>query len=388
MDVDPWRVHAYWNVAETDIAAARAQLPGGGSDSTLVLRFTDLSPRAEDTAPPHERFEIKVKQARDNRYIGLWRDAKHYSAELGLRAPDGAFVAVAGSNEVSTPRGGPSRKLDLRQVEVRSPRSVQSPPAPTGSDQSDALLRDLFPVRVLPSDDYPVAIVEGVGDALDESPFPDLADGARDDGDAGPWSALPPHAAPPGVVFGDAALRAGDFPVVDAAEIDPYRAAAQEAKARLLTGIDAALPPVAEETVSPTDFDLEPQPLPVPEPPADAVRGPVDVAAGAGQVEGPPPDMPGLPVSPAVEWRPRIPLEGVLAGAASSPGLGAFPVQAWADVHIHGWCEPDSPLILFGQPVPVQADGSFSVRLSLGQGPELAALLAHLRNRFGDGGDR
>ncbi|MGD8843098.1 MAG: hypothetical protein PVJ83_06445, partial [Gammaproteobacteria bacterium] len=34
LDIDPWRVHAYWNVAEDEIAAAWARLPhdfaGGG----------------------------------------------------------------------------------------------------------------------------------------------------------------------------------------------------------------------------------------------------------------------------------------------------------------------------------------------------------------------
>ena len=84
----------------------------------------------------------------------------------------------------------------------------------------------------------------------------------------------------------------------------------------------------------------------------------------------------------AGDW-PHIPLEGVLAGAVFSLGRGDSPVQASAELLIHGQGAPDSPLMLFGQPVQREADGRFTVRLPVPVGPELAALLGQLRSRQG-----
>jgi len=366
LEVDPWRVHAYWHVAEADLAAARARLPGGGRDAVLVLRFTDLSPHAEGTAEPHERFDIEVREARNNWYVALWRDAKHYAAELGLRAPDGGFIGLARSNEVATPRGRPAPELEFRHLEVRPPRAAQAQSATDGAPPNDALLSELFPERRRPEDDdYPLVSSEPSGVDLDEPPFPALPEeaGVAD----APAIAGGAAGGAPGVAT-PAAL--DDFPVIAADEIDPYRALARAAKAELLAEVGTALPPVATDTIAPGDLEWEAQPLPI-SPAAEAgsapARGPAaepaeDAAAG--------------------DW-PHIPLEGLLAGAVFSLGRGDSPVQASAELLIHGQGAPGSPLMLFGQPVQREADGRFTVRLPLPAGPELAALLGQLRGRHG-----
>jgi hypothetical protein len=369
LEVDPWRVHAYWHVAEADLATARACLPGGGRDAVLVLRFTDLSPHAEGTAQPHERFDIEVREARNNWYVGLWRDAKHYSAELGLRESGGGFITLARSNEVATPRGRPAPELEFRHLEVRAPRAAQAQPAQDGAPLTDVLLSQLFPERRRPEDDYPLVSSEPSGVVLDEPPFPALPEAA--DGDD-----------PPAVGGGEKGVAAGvatratpdDFPVIAADEIDPYRAVARAAKAELLAEVGTALPPVAADTIAPGELEWEPQPLPIPPAAESAVTEagpdagrPVTVGAAAGA------------------W-PHIPLEGLLAGAVFSLGRGDSPVQASAELLIHGQGAPGSPLMLFGLPVQREADGRFTVRLPLPAGPELAALLGQLRGRY-DGKD-
>jgi len=362
LEVDPWRVHAYWHVAEADLAAARGRLPGGGRDAVLVLRFTDLSPRAEGTAQPHERFDIEVREARNNWYVGLWRDAKHYAAELGLRARDGEFVALARSNEVATPRGRPAPELEFRQLEVRPPRSVQAQPAPDGGPFTDALLSELFPERRRPEADYPLVASEPSGVVLDEPPFPTLPEAP---------DAVPAFAGDEAnAAAGGAAATRDDFPVIAADEIDPYRVLARAAKAELLAEVGTALPPVAADTIAPGELEWEPQPLPIP--PAAVVEAVLDTGPSAAQ-----------PASVSAGDWPHIPLEGVLAGAVFSLGRGDSPVQASAELLIHGQGAPDSPLMLFGQPVQREADGRFTVRLPLPAGPELAALLGQLRSRQG-----
>jgi hypothetical protein len=54
---------------------------------------------------------------------------------------------------------------------------------------------------------------------------------------------------------------------------------------------------------------------------------------------------------------------------------------------INGRSAAAGPLLLFGQPVPLEADGSFTVRLPVEHGPELAALLRHLHTRQTERGD-
>jgi hypothetical protein len=376
MEVDPWRVHAYWNVAEAKLAAARSSLADGGPDAALVLRFTDLSPGTPDLAPPHPRFDIEVQQARNNWYIGLWRDAKHYSAELGLRAADGAFVALVRSNEVSTPRAGASPEIDFRHLEVRPPRALEAQRAVSGAFPSDELLRDLFPRRLPPVDDYPFAVAEPSGVVVEEPPFPVLGR-ARDD--VGPadvsWDGA--GAGQTAAASPDAAAGTGNdfFPRIPAAEIDPYRAIARGEKASVLARIGVPLPPLAAETVAPA-VDLEPQPLPIPPSGGTAEAGGYSLG-GAGPAEG-----------TASVWQPVVPLEAVLAGAVSSPGSAGWPVQAAAELVVGGRSTPGTALTLCGRPVAVHDDGTFALRLAIEPGSELAELLRHLCSRRADEGER
>jgi len=382
LEIDPWRVHAYWNVAEADLAAARTGLLDEGRDAVLVLRFTDLSPGTFDAAPPHPRFDVEVQQARNNWYIGLWRDAKHYSAELGLRAPAGRFVGLVRSNEVVTPRSGPSPEVDFRHLEVRPPRTLQAQRAAGGTERNDTLLRDLFPKRLPPVDDYPLAVAETAGGVVEEPPFPAI-DAER--GDVAPaaasWEAVGAADARSDAAAAATAGAADAFPVIPAAEIEPYRALARRERARVLARIGPPLPPVAEEGVSPT-VELQPQPLPIPpgnrpvdeartEPGGDGYGG---YSLGGSQA----------PWGGASVWQPAIPLEAVLAAVVSSPGQGEWPVQASVELVVRGRNTSASPLTLCGERVEVGDDGTFTLRLPLEQGTELAELIRRLCSRYGD----
>ncbi len=345
MEIDPWNVHAYWNIAATELAAARARLPGQGRGAALQLRFTDISPR-RDGAAPHAQFDIEVPPDSNNWYVSLWRDARHYSAELGLRAADGAFVALVRSNEVVTPRAAPSPEFDFREMEVRAPHPVTSghPPAESADNDipvNDFLLRDLFPRRLDPQDDYPLVT---------------------------------------------AAEPAGDFPYIAPAEIAPWHERALHTRSEVVGEAALALsplpplPPVAPGSIAPTDVALAPQPLPIP--PASLPEEP-DEKVGAGETASPA----APPADATVAGHPAVPLEAFLANTMFSPGHGSFPVNATAHVLIAGQAAPATPLTLLGKPVALQADGSFDVRLPLPRGPELAALLHFLRGRHGDRGE-
>jgi hypothetical protein len=339
MEIDPWNVHAYWNIAAAEVAAARARLPGQGRGAVLQLRFTDISPRL-DGAAPHEQFDIEVQPDSNNWYVSLWRDARHYSAELGLRAADGAFVALARSNEVVTPRAAPSPEFDFRETEVRALHPVISsqPPAESAGNDipvNDFLLRDLFPRRLDPQDDYPLVT---------------------------------------------AAELAGDFPYIAPAEIAPWHERALHTRSELVGEAALALlplPPVDAGAIASADVALAPQSLPIP--PASLLEEP-DEKVGAGETASPA----APPAGATVAGQPTFALEAFLANTMFSPGHGSFPVNATAHVLIAGQAAPATPLTLLGKPVTLQEDGSFEVRLLLPSGPELVALLHFLRGRDGD----
>jgi hypothetical protein len=433
LEIDPWRVHAYWNVAEDEIAAARARLPrdfqGGGDESALVLRFTDLSPDTGQGAH-HPHFDIEVEGASNNWYVDLWRDAKHYSAELGPKAADGTFIALVRSNEVVTPRGGPSPELAFRNLEVRVPRMVETreAAATVAIAHSDALLKDLYPIRLLSEVGYPLAVAEASGEPLEEPDFPELDVVPEEEVDE-------PLAARETPVMdaerSGAAPAAGGsgFPVINREEIEQYLSLVRKIKARLSGDLARYLPPVDLEAVSPSDVELVPQPLPewvnaVPEAEPDTTASSVEDMTAASSIEdttvatnakdimvpanivstgiaseGASPediaagDRPGYDLAPKPE--PPVPpgaasagqmpctLEGLLADTVFSHDRGTSPLDG---VHllIQGKIEPDRPLTLFGKRIETQADGSFRVQLPLQRGPELTELLYRLREQYGD----
>jgi hypothetical protein len=419
LEIDPWRVHAYWNVAEDEIAAARARLPhdfgGGGDDSALVLRFTDLSPDTGQGAH-HPHFDIEVEGASNNWYVDLWRDAKHYSAELGPKAADGTFIALVRSNEVVTPRGGPSPELAFRNLEVRVPRMVETREAAANVAiaHSDALLKDLYPIRLLPEFGYPLAVAEASGKPLEEPDFPELGVVPEEEVDE-PLAAMEAPVMDAGRSSEEPAAGGSGFPVIDREEIKQYLPLVRKIKAQLSGDLARYLPPVDLEAVSPSDVELVPQPLPewvnaVPKAEPDtaassvedivaAATAPAAAASISTASEGALPadiaagDRPGYDLAPKPE--PPVPpgatsagqmpctLEGLLADTVFSHDRGTSPLYG---VHllIQGKIEPDRPLTLFGERIETQADGSFQVRLPLQRGPELTELLYRLREQHGD----
>jgi hypothetical protein len=397
MEIDPWNVHAYWKIAEADLAAARARLPGQqGRDAALMLRFTDISPRQEGVAP-HEQFDIEVHQASNNWYVNLWRDAWHYSAELGLRAADGAFISLLRSNEVAAPRAGPSPELDFRELEVCSPRHLESAQGAGRSAVGDLLLKDLFPKRLQPHDDFPLALAETEysGASFDEPEFPSLNEETEDaDEFVDILQQLAQDAEMSGSGAGFAVREpSGHFPFIAATEIASYRDLARETRHQVLTSAPSPLPPLPRmslEAVAPTDVELLPQPLPIPIPvPPATESGSANTLVGA--TDGDTAITAGVSLPAAVgsasAGRPPVPLEAFLADTVFSHGQGDSPALVAAHVVIEGQAAPDTPLMLFGKRVQLRADRSFTLRLPLQRGPELAALLHQLRGRYGDWGE-
>jgi len=103
MEIDPYKVHAYWNVNENDLAHIQKKLGKSLKDTQLVLRIYDISCIYYDGTNAHSHFDIEIQGLRNNWYIDLWSPAKSYCADLGFRLPSGDFHAITHSNVIHTP---------------------------------------------------------------------------------------------------------------------------------------------------------------------------------------------------------------------------------------------------------------------------------------------
>ncbi len=108
MLVDPYHVHAYWQIRLDHLDSVRAQIGPGGAHLPIVLRFYDITLIDFSRQPAHRSFDVQVNGLQNNWYVDLWEDSKSYVADVGLRKPDGSVAALARSNIVHTPRAAES----------------------------------------------------------------------------------------------------------------------------------------------------------------------------------------------------------------------------------------------------------------------------------------
>lgn len=126
--IDPYLVHAYWDVSPEQAAASIG----------AVLRVHDTT----TDVPGH--FDLPVSLAARNWYIHVWNPERSYYAELGVVENGGGFIPLARSNTVETPRAWPV----AAPVEVQSVVQVPLLPEPALPDGSGQVTE---PARGLPS---------------------------------------------------------------------------------------------------------------------------------------------------------------------------------------------------------------------------------------------
>jgi hypothetical protein len=263
MEVHPRQLHAYWNIAAADMAAARASLPTDAEEPSLILRFIDLSAQRGENIPA-QRFDIEVQGLTNSWYVDLWQDGRRYSAQLGLRTAEGDMIPLASSNEVALPRAAPSSELDFKQLEVHAPLPLELNVPETVSDHGEHLLQNLFPRRRPLDEGFPEYAPEVLDIKLDEPECPALMPMA----DALADSPAPFKSELELIDYAHASrspafVEDTEFPQIEISEVTPYSIRAKKEEARLLAEIERELPPLAKVTISPADGDLTPQPLPL-----------------------------------------------------------------------------------------------------------------------------
>lgn len=117
MPINPYRIHAYWEIALADLESARHSLGEGAESATTVLRVHDVTGINFDGTNARHMFDVEVGGAA-NWYLTLWSANRSYVGDLGLRAPGGHFVPLVRSNIVHTPGLVPSDRREELWVEV------------------------------------------------------------------------------------------------------------------------------------------------------------------------------------------------------------------------------------------------------------------------------
>jgi len=352
-DVDPWKAHAFWSISPDD--AVRADTAGEGR--SLVLRFVDQTlPAPGSTVRP--AFDIAVEGLSNNWYVDLWSAGGSYVAELGVRTADGEFSPLARSNRVDMPPAGPSRSLDFRRSDASvSDAAIPAAPA-VGVPPDTDLFRSLFPKREDPRE-FPDVSISDLNPVSVEPTIPGLFPAPEGDADA-PITFIESEPAPVAVAPTRACVAAtpnGDdrpFPSVASETVLRFSREAGRAEDHAVSAVAAPLP----QAVSPPSAAV----------PAVPVEG---RSHGGGNI-----------VSPAK----ALPIESVAALSSFVNGVGVdFEINA--ELVIFGRARPGSALSLYGRPVTVADDGTFSVRRPLPQGALVLPLLLSAGNADGGGGE-
>jgi uncharacterized protein len=133
--VDPFHVHAYWEMTLPDRIRARELLsPLWENEAPVwVLRFYDVTSVDFDGRNARGSFDIAVSPSARNWYVELWSSDKSYVAELGPRFGE-QFVPVCRSNIVRIPRSEPPPPREPQWQAVPA-----APPEPIAERSSAAL---------------------------------------------------------------------------------------------------------------------------------------------------------------------------------------------------------------------------------------------------------
>jgi len=110
LDVDPFHVHAAWEITPRARAVAEQAFSAQPTAFFWVLRFRDEGDGSS--------FDIPVNPDAASWYVELLAADKTYCAELGPCAASGAFVSVCRSNTLTTPPAAPAPPQEVRWLAV------------------------------------------------------------------------------------------------------------------------------------------------------------------------------------------------------------------------------------------------------------------------------
>jgi hypothetical protein len=174
LDVDPFHVHAAWELTPEDRAAAEQDYTETPTAFVWILRFHDEGDGST--------FDLPIDPCARSWYVELWAAGKTYHAELGLRPAHGAFVPVCCSNTITTPPAEPAPEQEPQWLAVTGALEqarLVSAPEPEARSQDVAVAEQPEPAIATapnaPAQDFPLAQPPNSELAVPAAPLPELA---------------------------------------------------------------------------------------------------------------------------------------------------------------------------------------------------------------------
>jgi len=398
IDVDPRHLHAFWTLDAASVDAARRASAGSGREATMVLRVSGTGDG------PCDAFDVEVAGLQGQCYVDIWGETRSYRGELGLRRADGSLDALAPPALVQLPSAGPAGQAPKVPAETpaaaappaevaRSTNVAAAPAAPTMPAAPPPLPAHELPEPVR----HPFPLPPTEAGAYDPEP---RAVALATTAGAQPVAAgAPPPPAPAPVPRPMPAAHELPEPVRHPFPLPPTEAGVYDPEPRPVPPPAAGVPPPAAEPprrmpaahelpepvrhpfplppAEGSDYDplaliggFVPLDAPVPDIPAEAGAGPEDQPLTAADDAQPPAADAGgdAAAAAAVDPASLLPLENVLTLSSFALGRDSVEFEINAELHVFGRARPGTRLQLFGRPVPLRPDGSFSITRPLPQG--------------------
>ena len=118
MDIDPYSLHAYWEITNIDKKRVLKQFDESSKTPRQIIRVYDVTYIHFDGKNAHSYFDIEINRNRGNWYIDLWSSHKSLCAEIGMKSSLGDFHPIARSNFIDTPRAYQSSSDEERWMRV------------------------------------------------------------------------------------------------------------------------------------------------------------------------------------------------------------------------------------------------------------------------------
>ncbi|MBW2645012.1 MAG: DUF4912 domain-containing protein [Deltaproteobacteria bacterium] len=100
MEVDPYTIHAYWNIEPSRIESILDSLRDDAPEGSLTLRVHTTLTNSQHSG--NGFFDSEIQGMQSSIYVNVMPQTPYF-AEIGLLRPDGDFFVLAKSNEVVSP---------------------------------------------------------------------------------------------------------------------------------------------------------------------------------------------------------------------------------------------------------------------------------------------
>jgi hypothetical protein len=118
MVLDPFWLHAYWELSRRSIHRARAVMSQHWHSARPILRLFEILREGAIVSARKIVRDIKIHGGVNNWYIDVHDPPKTFQLEIGYLAQSGKFFSLARSNIVTTPAAGKEDAFDKNWAEV------------------------------------------------------------------------------------------------------------------------------------------------------------------------------------------------------------------------------------------------------------------------------